>query len=59
MRHPACLRYGNPAIWVTENGVSVPGEQRMSKADALKDDWRIAYFHGYLGGVCAAARWVS
>lgn len=40
-------RYGNPPIIITENGVAMPGEDKMSTADAVKDEFRVNYLSGY------------
>jgi beta-glucosidase len=40
-------RYGYP-IYVTENGISVPGENQLSIEEALNDTFRVHYYQGYL-----------
>lgn len=41
-------RYNNPEIYITENGFSVPNEQRENLVGALSDPERVDYFNGYL-----------
>jgi len=41
-------RYAEPPIYITENGVDVPGESAMSLDDALHDKFRIDYYRSYL-----------
>lgn len=43
-------RYDDPEIYVTENGLSVPGESEMKLADALNDTERIDYLNGCVKG---------
>ena len=44
--------YGDEkGIYIFENGVSVPNENNLKLADALKDTFRINYFRQYLKGV--------
>jgi len=47
-------RYGSPEIWVTENGVSVPGEHEGRPPSVLRDAARVDYFDRYLGAMCRA-----
>lgn len=47
-------RYGNPPIYVTENGVDVPGEADLPLDEALRDSFRVLYFKGYLRHVARA-----
>ncbi len=47
-------RYGNPEIYVTENGRSSPGG--ASKEEALDDDDRIAYISAHLSAAQLARR---
>jgi len=44
-------RYGNPPIYVTENGCDVPGESQMAMADALEDDFRVFFYSSYLANM--------
>jgi beta-glucosidase len=44
-------RYGNPLIYVTENGVDVPGESQLALKDALEDDFRVNFYTQYLNSV--------
>ena len=37
-------RYGDPEIYITENGVDVPGETKLRLKDALHDEFRIKFF---------------
>jgi beta-glucosidase len=48
--HWVWARYQTP-IMVTENGVDVPGESKLSIAHALEDQFRVDYYRGYLGYV--------
>jgi beta-glucosidase/6-phospho-beta-glucosidase/beta-galactosidase len=36
-------RYGNVPLVVTENGVSVPGEQKMTEDEAIDDQFRVDF----------------
>ena len=40
-------RYGNPDIYIFENGVSVPGENSMPLDEALHDTFRVEYYQNY------------
>ena len=51
-------RYNLP-IYITENGVSVPGESSMSTSKMLNDQFRVEFFAGYIDEVCKAARWAA
>ena len=46
-------RYGLP-IYVTENGVSVPGENALKLPEVLNDTFRIRYYEGYLNAMLDA-----
>jgi beta-glucosidase len=48
-------RYRPSEIFVTENGVDVPGENSMSMEQALNDQFRINYFRTYLDNAAKAA----
>lgn len=37
-------RYQRPEVWVTENGVALPGEHNMTLQDALNDAPRVDFF---------------
>jgi beta-glucosidase len=39
---------------VTENGVPVPKESEKPLQEALRDVFRLDYYHGYIEGVCKA-----
>jgi len=41
-------RYGDPVIYVTENGVSVPNEPKIPLPGVLNDQFRIDFLQGYL-----------
>jgi len=47
-------RYDYPPIFITENGVDVPGESSMSLADALNDTFRVNFYSGYIDNVMRA-----
>lgn len=47
-------RYGRPAIYVTENGTSLKGENDMTKDEILEDDFRVEYFRGYVKAMAEA-----
>lgn len=44
-------RYDSPVVYVTENGVDVPNEAKLSFAEILKDEFRIDYFRQYLNAL--------
>ncbi len=37
-------RYKGPEFWITESGVSGPGEESNGRALAVKDDFRLDYY---------------
>ena len=41
-------------MWITENGVCTPGEAKMAPQEAVRDDWRLAFFRDYLDNACTA-----
>jgi len=47
-------RYGNPPIYITENGVSVPNENSLPLTDALNDTFRVSYYDQYISNVSKA-----
>jgi len=47
-------RYQPEMIYITENGVDVPGESNMPVEQALKDTFRLNYLQGYLSEVAKA-----
>eukprot|EP00882_Tetradesmus_deserticola_P021744 GHRQ01023541.1.p1 GENE.GHRQ01023541.1~~GHRQ01023541.1.p1 ORF type:complete len:292 (+),score=51.76 GHRQ01023541.1:234-1109(+) len=47
-------RYDPKQIMITENGVSVPKEGNMTVQQAIKDDFRVNYYRGYLNNLCKA-----
>jgi len=47
-------RYGRPAIYITENGVDVPGESNMTLQQALNDTFRINFYQNYIDNVMLA-----
>ncbi|EWM27607.1 glycosyl hydrolase family 1 [Nannochloropsis gaditana] len=49
-------RYGNPGIYVTENGCDVPNESKMSLAEALDDKFRVDFYRGYLSNMAEAMK---
>ncbi|QPG94257.1 hypothetical protein C2857_005518 [Epichloe festucae Fl1] len=44
-------RYGKP-IYVTENGCPCPGEENMTRDEAVHDAFRIRYFRSHLDSIC-------
>ncbi len=50
-------RYDDPIVYVTENGVSIPGESKMSLKDALDDQERVTYLKDYLSEVWKAMKY--
>jgi beta-glucosidase len=54
MLHWVADRYGNPPIYITENGVSVPGENEMPLSQALHDQFRIDFYSQYISNVSLA-----
>ncbi|WIA44472.1 hypothetical protein OEZ86_007218 [Tetradesmus obliquus] len=47
-------RYDPKQIMITENGVSAPKEDSMSVQQAIRDDFRVNYYKGYLDYLCKA-----
>jgi len=37
-------RYSGPELWITESGVSGPGEESKGRDFAVRDDFRLDYF---------------
>ncbi|GBF87897.1 glycoside hydrolase family 1 [Raphidocelis subcapitata] len=52
----ASKRYGNPEIWITENGVSAPNEAEMPVDHAVRDAFRTKYYSDYLDALCRSKR---
>ncbi|KAL6882568.1 hypothetical protein ACP4OV_011258 [Aristida adscensionis] len=48
--------YGNPTIYITENGVNELNNKSLSLQEALKDDTRIEYHHKHLVALLSAIR---
>lgn len=46
-------KYGKP-IYVTENGCPCPGEEKMSKEESVKDEYRQRYFANHLDAIVGA-----
>jgi beta-glucosidase len=44
-------RYGQPKIYVTENGTSLKGENELPLDELLNDEFRAEYFRGYIGAL--------
>jgi beta-glucosidase len=44
-------RYGQPKIYVTENGTSLKGENDLATDALLDDEFRAEYFRGYVGAL--------
>ncbi|KAK8962643.1 Beta-glucosidase 6 [Platanthera guangdongensis] len=49
-------KYGNPPVFITENGMDDPNNPFVPIKDALKDEKRISYHNGYLGNLSEAIR---
>lgn len=47
-------RYGGPAIYITENGTSVKGENDLSPMEILHDDFRAQFFREYIDAMADA-----
>jgi beta-glucosidase len=47
-------RYGRPAIYVTENGTSLKGENDLPVDQLLEDDFRVRFFETYIGAMADA-----
>ena len=47
-------RYGNPPIYITENGCDVPNEDSLSLEEILNDTFRIRFYDGYITSVTKA-----
>lgn len=47
-------RYGRPAIYITENGTSVKGENDLSVDQILQDDFRAQFFKNYIKAMADA-----
>ncbi|KAI1769602.1 glycoside hydrolase family 1 protein [Hypoxylon sp. FL1150] len=47
-------RYGYPAIYVTENGTSILGENDLKEPEILNDEFRYKYFHDYVNAMAKA-----
>ena len=45
--------YGKP-IYITENGCPCPGEDKMTRDEAVQDTYRQGYFTGHLDAICQA-----
>lgn len=41
-------RYGQPKIYVTENGTSIKGENDLTKEEILEDNFRVKFFKDYV-----------
>ncbi|XP_052153006.1 beta-glucosidase 13 [Oryza glaberrima] len=48
--------YGNPTIYITENGVDEFNNKTLPLQEALKDDTRIDYYHKHLLSLLSAIR---
>ena len=49
-------RYGNPGIYVTENGCDVPNESALPLKQALNDDFRVNFYRDYIGNMVEAMK---
>lgn len=47
-------RYGYPAIYVTENGTSIKGENDLKEPEILEDTFRYEYFRDYVQAMAQA-----
>ena len=47
-------RFGQPKIYVTENGTSLTGENDLSRDEILNDEFRVEYFRGYVKALAEA-----
>lgn len=47
-------RYNHPAIYIFENGVSVPHENDLPIAVAVHDDFRVNFYREYLSNIIEA-----
>ncbi len=50
----AAGRYPGTQLFVTENGVSAPGEANMKTEERVLDGFRVGYFAAYLDELCRA-----
>lgn len=48
-------KYGKP-IYITENGCPCPGEEKMSKEESVKDEYRQKYFSDHLDAIVGATQ---
>ncbi|BAS89675.1 Os04g0474800, partial [Oryza sativa Japonica Group] len=48
--------YGNPTVYITENGVDEFNNKTLPLQEALKDDARIEYYHKHLLSLLSAIR---
>ncbi|RLM65157.1 non-cyanogenic beta-glucosidase precursor [Panicum miliaceum] len=48
--------YGNPTIYITENGVDEANNKSLTLKEALKDDTRIYYYRAHLLAMLSAIR---
>ncbi|RLN29478.1 beta-glucosidase 12-like isoform X4 [Panicum miliaceum] len=49
-------KYGNPTVYITENGVPEINNSSLPLQEALKDDTRIQYYHDHLLALLSAVR---
>ncbi|KAL3638378.1 putative beta-glucosidase 41 [Castilleja foliolosa] len=49
-------KYGNPPVFITENGMDDPNKSHAALEKVLKDDKRISYHRDYLSNISAAIR---
>lgn len=47
--------YGNVPIYITENGVDIPGESSLPLDQVLDDQFRVDYLSQYLGNMTQVA----
>ncbi|OMO71964.1 Glycoside hydrolase, family 1 [Corchorus olitorius] len=47
-------KYGNPLVFITENGMDDPNDSSIPIEEALKDEKRIKYYNDYLTNLLAA-----
>ncbi|CAN6333885.1 unnamed protein product [Urochloa humidicola] len=49
-------KYGNPTVYITENGVPEINNSSLTLQESLKDDIRVQYYHEHLLALLSAVR---